>query len=1029
MAKGRRRARSGAQGDDVSLLDGPDEHDGDSLSRYNNLHVAKSSSTSRKSKGTYGGTAKRSGEAQSSMRLSALPPENRFVPQHDPMARPASSRQAGALQFVPAYEESTSPVITTKSSPMQEEAPAPTWDAIIEADSGIRGRSLSWGRKPKVKSGSEAHSADRSISSVESAGTGIFRRKGGRKMRGSPVRSGSSKSPGKRPLGTAVPRTSISPAKQRLGGGTEVSRGNRVESASAVSAASSTRKGTRIARLASLFSSRSQVLKEEEVLVSTPDTKKPLMRKDVTPVSPPMSESSNDYSGWPGTQDKRGGTVAIQSSYDDSSVGGPAGGPAGVSTFHRKKYELDLDDDAVEEEVRKWMNDPSFDDSTVTDRSSPRRRSMKKNASQESKSSSKNSSYESSRIMSEQSFTDEDENPADFHLAALVANASAAPRSPLAETTGRKQMNGSRPKRQSPQSKTTGSPGYSSFPRRTSKSAVGASSVAASSATGALSINNLFADERKKRASPSRAQIQQAFNDDPWDVDEYERAPSSAGTSVSKSSSAFFQTRGVSDSYYGIRPNMRDISAITQKKSKSPTKSSPPKPEEIQPPTEEALARNERYSPAQRTGNAINVRGYRGYLDKTKDVPNLMDALDSESVASSKATSTYMPSNLHVQRPSPRGQTSHDVDEEGSDIFDGLSATGTDVFSTATVEPTPRGDYNGSGIQEKPKGMNVVRLAGGLTAIQTTQSDLDKRGKAYDFDENLTDSSVDNFGYAKLPAFREMAAAGRRGNDTAKYIPPSSTALSPTGQPIREPITGRQLSTTPRSMFEPSLDISDNEMSTFSDNAHMGTLRGYYHGDLSEYCVNSRQAKQLVKRYRELCAAESKYLSREELVKAEDAKKAFALLEMRSRVMEKDIERGLERQGGTVPVDDLVTTPFNQAAHRVRDAVIVSKAWRDGASPKDVVTASILTQAEERTYYVKRPIRQIDPRLPNYYLEPVTWLDDTDFTQLRCPSLGPRCMRGFEIFTIGDCQSILLKLTNERCMVRVLLVLTLTCLS
>lgn len=51
-----------------------------------------------------------------------------------------------------------------------------------------------------------------------------------------------------------------------------------------------------------------------------------------------------------------------------------------------------------------------------------------------------------------------------------------------------------------------------------------------------------------------------------------------------------------------------------------------------------------------------------------------------------------------------------------------------------------------------------------------------------------------------------------------------------------------------------------------------------------------------------------------------------------------------------------------------------------------------------------------------YTLEEVRWVDDTDFMQLRCPSLGPRCMRGFEMFTIGDCQSILLKLTNERCM-------------
>jgi len=997
MVKSRRRLSKRSQEDNVSLLDGEDA----SPERYSLQVGGNKKNNSRKN------NSKRSGESQS-MRSSALPPENRFVPQHEPKAEARLvPRAAGALQFVPAYEESTTPVLSTKpSGRVQEEAPAPTWDAIIEADYG-RGRSLSWGRKQKaVHTGS--HSAERSISSVESAGTGIFRRKGGHKLRGSPVRSGSSKSPGNRPLGTAVPRTSTSPATQRLGGGNEsMQRGNRnPESVSVVSAASS-RRGTRIARLASLFSSRA-VVKDEEV-PTTPELKKPLMRKNATPISPARSESSNDYSGWPGTQDKRGGTVAIQSSYDDSSVGGP-----GVAAFHRKKYELELDDEAVEEEVRRWMDDPSFDDSMGTDKSSPRRQ-VRLNTSQESKSSS----YESSRIMSEQSFTDEDENPADFHLAAVVANASIAPRSPLAENTPspaqsyrRKVLNGSRAQRQSPASK-TGAPGYSGRPRST-KSAAGASS-----ATSSLGINNLFGDERKMRGSPSREQIKQAFDDDPWEVDEFEPPPSSAGTSVSKSSSAFFQTRGVSESQYGIRPNMRNASGVIRRKSESPTKSSPPKPEELaQPPTEEALAMNERFSPVQHGVNARNVRGYRGYLDKTTDVPNLMDNLDSESASSSKGTSAYMPSNLHVKKSPSAAQELRDVDE-GSDIFDGLSATGTDVYSTVGAEPRPPDDF---GKQEKSKGVNVVRLAGGLTAIQTTQSDLDKRGKADDFDENLTNSSIDHYGFAKLPAFREMAAKGRKVSDTAKYIPPSSNMLSPTGQPIRAPITSRSEIRAPRSMFEPTLSMMSDGESQFSENAQMGTMRGYYHGDLSEYCVNSRQVKQLVKRYRELCAAESEFLTREELANEEDAKKAFALLEMRSRVMEKDMERGLERQGGTVPVDDLVTTPYNQAAYRVRDAVIVSKAWRDGASPKDVVTASLLTRAEERTYCVKRPVWQRGYQA-GYYLEPVRWLDDTDFTQLRCPSLGPRCMRGFEMFTIGDCQSILLKLTNERCMVRVFLLI------
>jgi len=142
----------------------------------------------------------------------------------------------------------------------------------------------------------------------------------------------------------------------------------------------------------------------------------------------------------------------------------------------------------------------------------------------------------------------------------------------------------------------------------------------------------------------------------------------------------------------------------------------------------------------------------------------------------------------------------------------------------------------------------------------------------------------------------------------------------------------------------------------------------------------------------------------------EDGKKAFALFEMRSRIMETDIDRGLERCGGTVPVDDLVTTPYAKVATRIRDAVVVSKAWRDGATPRDVVTASMLTRRDTHTFHV---IRHDD--YGRSFYEAVKWIDDTDFEQMRCPSLGSRCMRGFEMFTVGDCQSILLKLTHERC--------------
>ena len=149
--------------------------------------------------------------------------------------------------------------------------------------------------------------------------------------------------------------------------------------------------------------------------------------------------------------------------------------------------------------------------------------------------------------------------------------------------------------------------------------------------------------------------------------------------------------------------------------------------------------------------------------------------------------------------------------------------------------------------------------------------------------------------------------------------------------------------------------------------------------------------------------------------------------------------------------------PTSQASHRIRNAVIVSKAWRDGASPRDAITASLLTRRPELAYFVKRPLASrlrpasTDSTLTmssaglsgmkkgvgsssgvsdcsfascssrstglQYTWEEVRWVDDTDFVLLKCPSLGPRSMRGSEIFTIGDCQSILLKLTNERCVV------------
>jgi hypothetical protein len=86
----------------------------------------------------------------------------------------------------------------------------------------------------------------------------------------------------------------------------------------------------------------------------------------------------------------------------------------------------------------------------------------------------------------------------------------------------------------------------------------------------------------------------------------------------------------------------------------------------------------------------------------------------------------------------------------------------------------------------------------------------------------------------------------------------------------------------------------------------------------------------------------------------EDERKAFALFHMRSRVMEKDIERGLERRGGSFVVDYLVLTTYHRTARCVRDAVIIIKAWRDGATISDVINTVMLTRRTEYSYFIPR---------------------------------------------------------------------------
>jgi hypothetical protein len=346
------------------------------------------------------------------------------------------------------------------------------------------------------------------------------------------------------------------------------------------------------------------------------------------------------------------------------------------------------------------------------------------------------------------------------------------------------------------------------------------------------------------------------------------------------------------------------------------------------------------------------------------------------------------------------------------------------------------------------------------------------RKRPTEFDENLSSSEVDQYGFVKTPAFSEMMTAGRRQADSAKFAPHrknvrgddapqhrnthlsvapkrTSTGLDPPANKFTvfsEMTPGKESLSSPRKsrllpmakggVFGTALSDAGSGAGFSDYNEPHSIALVSYHGDLSKYRVSPGASKQLVRAYRVMSrVANTAHMSRDEFQKFEDAKKAFALSEMRSRIMEKDLERGLERQGGTVPVDDIALSPYYQASHRVRDAVIVSKAWRDGASPNDVVAAINMTRLEERTHFVKRRMHQTLNRSQMsdsmsmasdysrngsqgaFSWEEVAWMDDTDFMQMRCPSMGPRTMRGFEMFTIGDCQSILLKLTNERCIV------------
>ncbi|KAL3942357.1 MAG: hypothetical protein SGBAC_003423 [Bacillariaceae sp.] len=410
--------------------------------------------------------------------------------------------------------------------------------------------------------------------------------------------------------------------------------------------------------------------------------------------------------------------------------------------------------------------------------------------------------------------------------------------------------------------------------------------------------------------------------------------------------------------------------------------------------TAEALAQQDHYAPPHKA--MANSVGFRGLLNKSKDVPNLMDDASSLATSMSGGASNTQPSKapqrapMKVQEQIPE-EPEPAIDEDDSFVY-------TDPY------------------KQQADDLNVVLLGGGLTTIQTTAFDFSNRVRA---DDAMTNSDIDDGGFVRIPGFQEMASAGRNVKDSA-YDSQSAVLFNEYTSHAKDAIHRyRERTANPNKNPFNSSGGSDggSGSSLFSDPYKKEGFGANVAKNLDQYYIHPDEMKAVVKKFRKMSSQRSPKLNLEEYSREEDAIKAFALSEMRSRIMEKDIERGLERRGGTTVVDDSVLTPFNMAAMRVRDACIVAKAWRDGATPLDVINTSMLTRRAERSYFIPRLLNTGTNHSPEYKYawEEVLWFDDLELSQYRCHSLGPRSMRGYEMFTIGDCQSIQLKLCNDRC--------------
>jgi hypothetical protein len=609
--------------------------------------------------------------------------------------------------------------------------------------------------------------------------------------------------------------------------------------------------------------------------------------------SPPQSDSSSGYVGWPGTQDKRGATVAIeQASYSDSEGGAPK--------------------------------------------------------------------------------SKGDSSAGEYNLVAAVVNATAAANSPLIKTHSE----------------------IEKIHRLTSPM------------DGRVSgVKEIYGTDPRYNSVGHLT--------DPWaNVGKgHEESMSEVSTRYSKTSSAYFHTAELKPSMKHTEDRQAAAAAVMRFGVKP------------QPPTEEALRIKDHLTPPHRAYGA--ALGYRGLLDKTQDVPNLMDGTESETTQSSVSDTNYNNNGGFRLRPRRIAVDPDQIQEENSDVFDGVGRgsgdADSDVFDDLSrneyLQRTPSIPENaqftlGAAPRNDNENLNLVLLGGGLTTIQTTANAFSNRRTASDFDENLTNSDYDQYGFAKIPGFNEMATAGKKLSDRA--VDGISTRLFAQSSARIQNAVRRQSS--PSSAGGSEVTGS----SVFSDGYEVDSWGGC---DLQQYYVHPDEMKPLVKKFRKMSSNVASIQKYEEIEREEDATKAFALMEMRSRIMEKDIERGLERRGGTSVVDDLVLTAHNRAAMRVRDATIVAKAWRDGATPKDVINTALLTQRHERSYFILRPLNfggsSLDSRSSReqHTWEEVTWHDDLELSLYRCHSIGPRHLRGFEMFTIGDCQSILLKLCNQQCLV------------